>query len=121
MFESSKLIEKPWGSFRQFTHNEETTVKILEVNQGEELSLQLHHKRKEQWYVIEGTPSITRGDDVFVAQAGDEIFINVEQKHRIAAPDNYVRILEIAYGNFDEDQDIVRLEDKYDRAYQQSD
>jgi len=115
MFAPSTITEKPWGDFRQFTHNETTTVKILTVQQGESLSLQLHHHRQEHWFVIDGNPEITRGDNVYLANPGDEVFIDRETQHRISAPGNIVRILEIAYGDFDEINDIVRLEDKYQR------
>jgi mannose-1-phosphate guanylyltransferase/mannose-1-phosphate guanylyltransferase/mannose-6-phosphate isomerase len=107
-------IEKPWGYFRQFTHNEQTTVKILSVNAGEKLSLQTHAKRKEFWRVIVGNPTLTIGEETIDTQPGDEFTIEIGQKHRIATTDTDVIILEIASGYFDED-DIVRFEDKYNR------
>ena len=110
----SELTIKPWGSFRQFTLNQSTTVKTLNVNAGEELSLQTHASREEYWFVLEGHPQITLGDTVFTAGPGQEIFVEQGQEHRIAAPANNIIILEIAYGQFDED-DIVRLSDKYNR------
>ena len=112
---ASEVTNKPWGNFRQFTLNESSTVKILSINAGEELSLQTHKTREEYWFVIEGYPTITRGEQVFTAHPNDEILIEQGQQHRIAALDNDVLILEIAYGHFDED-DIVRLEDRYDRS-----
>ncbi|MCA9351828.1 phosphomannose isomerase type II C-terminal cupin domain [Patescibacteria group bacterium] len=112
---ASHVTKKPWGEFRQFTLNQESTVKTLSVNQGEELSLQTHTSREEYWYVLDGHPRITQGKDIFDAEPGREFFIEQGEKHRIAAPIDDVRILEIAYGHFDED-DIVRLEDRYDRS-----
>lgn len=112
--EKSKITQKPWGNFRQFTLNERTTIKTLNVNKGEILSLQTHKKREEYWFVLSGNPEITLGEEKFIAKPEDEIFIQKEQKHRIAAPNNDVVILEIAYGFFDE-EDIIRLEDKYNR------
>ena len=110
----SELTKKPWGEFRQFTLNEKTTVKTLSVNVGEILSLQTHTTREEYWFVLEGNPEITQGETIFTAEPGQEIFIELGQKHRIAAPTNHVLILEIAHGHFDEN-DIVRLSDKYNR------
>jgi len=110
----SEVTKKPWGEFRQFTLNEETTVKTLTVNSGEVLSLQTHSTREEYWYVIKGHPEITLDDNIFVAEPDQEIFVKQGQKHRISAPTDNVVILEIAHGHFDE-EDIVRLEDKYDR------
>ncbi len=110
----SEVTKKPWGEFRQFTLNQSTTVKTLSVNAGEILSLQTHSTRQEYWYVLEGNPEITKGEGIFVAHPGDEIFIELGEKHRIAAPTDNVVILEIAYGYFDE-EDIIRIEDKYNR------
>src|ERR1700679_216618 len=106
--------KRPWGNFEQFTHNESSTVKIITVNAGEELSLQYHEKRSEFWKVLSGNPTITSGDKVIQAKPGDEFFQQAKQNHRIQAGTIEARILEVAFGTFDED-DIVRLEDKYGR------
>ncbi len=106
--------ERPWGSFRQFTKGELTTVKILNIKAGEAFSKQYHHKRKEFWYVISGEGSITVGEETKEAKAGDEFSIDIETVHRIQGAKQGISVLEISYGEFDE-EDIVRLEDKYGR------
>ncbi len=106
---------RPWGSFRQFTSNEVTTVKILSVTAGQKLSLQYHHKRNEFWRVLSGNPSITIGEETRIAKQGDEFYIDAKAVHRIGAPTDDVEILEIAFGDFDEN-DIVRIEDAYGRT-----
>ncbi|MEK7606287.1 MAG: phosphomannose isomerase type II C-terminal cupin domain [Patescibacteria group bacterium] len=108
-------IERPWGSFRQFTKNEPTTVKILFVRDGEALSLQHHKERSEFWRVLSGTPDIQKGKAVIHAKAGDEFFIDVGESHRITAIGGDATCLEISTGSFNED-DIVREEDNYGRA-----
>ena len=110
-----KYIEqKPWGQFEQFTHNEPVTVKIITVNPNQALSLQYHHNREEFWKVIFGKGEVTIGDTICQAQEGDEFFIAHGQKHRIQTNSSLVKVLEISFGDFDEN-DIVRLEDKYNR------
>ena len=109
------IVKKPWGQFDQFTHNEETTVKILHIKKGEAFSLQYHNKRTEFWRILEGSPEITIGDSVTVGKAGDEFEIKPKVNHRIRSVENDTKILEISYGDFDE-EDIVRLEDKYGRT-----
>jgi len=106
--------ERPWGNFEQFTHNEISTVKLLNVKANEQLSLQYHHKREEFWRVISGSATITVGEIEHTATAGDEFFIPKKTKHRITTTDDSVCILEISFGVFDE-EDIVRLDDKYQR------
>ncbi len=40
-------VERPWGKFRRFTKNTNSTVKILTINPNEVLSLQSHQHRAE--------------------------------------------------------------------------
>ena len=106
--------ERPWGNFERFTHNEITTVKILTIKANEELSLQYHHHREEFWRVLDGKGSFTVGDETKIGQKGDEFFIPIGTVHQIKGTDLPVSVLEIAFGNFDEN-DIVRIKDKYNR------
>jgi mannose-1-phosphate guanylyltransferase/mannose-1-phosphate guanylyltransferase/mannose-6-phosphate isomerase len=106
---------RPWGNFRQFTHGEPTTVKILTVKVGEAFSLQYHHSRDEFWKVLSGTPIVTVGDVTETAEVGQEFFITHGTQHRVSAGNTDATILEISFGQFDE-TDIVRLEDNYGRT-----
>ena len=116
---NSEVTNRPWGSFTSFIKNETCTVKLLNVDQGELLSLQYHRGRDEFWRVISGRPKIIIGQEEFEAREGDEFNIPAMTKHRIIADYDDVVILEIATGDFDED-DIVRLEDKYERDTEKS-
>jgi len=107
--------ERPWGKFEQFSHNEQSTVKIIHVNPNEELSLQYHEKRDEFWKVLDGNPILVIGNKIIKAKPGEEYFVPRKVNHRIMSEDTPIRILEIAFGNFDE-EDIVRLNDKYKRT-----
>lgn len=108
-------VKKPWGLFIQFTHNQKSTVKILEINPGEILSLQSHKKRREFWYVLEGTPTIVINNSIKKYKKSEFIRIGKGIKHRIInKTKKIVRVLEISIGSFDEN-DIVRYEDKYHR------
>lgn len=108
------IEDRPWGSFERFADNEQVTVKILNVNPNQALSLQYHNHRSEFWKVIYGSGKITVGDRVFNAKENDQFFINKGQKHRIETEKDLIKILEISLGQFDEN-DIVRLQDKYSR------
>ena len=37
--------QRPWGEFVEFTRNTPSTVKLINVNAGESLSLQSHENR----------------------------------------------------------------------------
>lgn len=108
-------VDKPWGYFDQFTLNETTTVKILCAKAGESLSLQTHQHRSEFWHVIDGSGTVEIDTQIHTAERGDEFYIPQGSTHRLTGGTSDIRILEIAYGSFDED-DITRLEDKYGRT-----
>lgn len=107
-------IERPWGDFRQFTHGENTTVKIISIKPNTSLSLQYHKNRSEFWKIVSGHPVVTIGENKVTANPGDEFLVAKLEKHRLEAKDDAVQVLEISYGDFDE-EDIVRLEDNYGR------
>jgi mannose-6-phosphate isomerase-like protein (cupin superfamily) len=106
---------RPWGNFERFTLNEKTTVKIVTVNPNEAISLQTHEHRDEFWRVIKGSGTIRIGEIDYPAKEGDTFFSPRESKHRVEGGSEGLSFLEIAFGDFDE-QDITRLEDKYGRA-----
>lgn len=108
-------IERPWGNFRQFTKNQISTVKIITVKPNESLSLQKHSNRSEFWHIISGSGSVQIGDIKKETFAGDEHKILVGEIHRLSAGKNGISVLEIALGDFNEN-DIVHLEDKYGRV-----
>jgi HAD superfamily hydrolase (TIGR01484 family) len=106
---------RPWGKFEQFTHNEVSTVKILEVHPGKRLSLQSHENREEAWVALDDGV-ITEIDGVSkILSQGERVLIRKGSKHRLAADKEIVRVLEISYGHFDED-DIKRYEDDFGRC-----
>jgi mannose-1-phosphate guanylyltransferase/mannose-6-phosphate isomerase len=111
-------VEKPWGEFEQYTHNQNSTVKIITATPGGILSSQYHFKRDELWVVLDEGARVELGDEMLHPQPQQKIFIPRETIHRLSAVgDKPVRVLEISFGEFDE-EDIVRLEDAYGRGGQ---
>ncbi len=106
---------RPWGRFEKFHENKSCTVKLIYVNANSRLSLQYHKKRSEFWKVIKGTAMVEIDEKRIVLEEGETIMIPRQAKHRVLALKSECIILEISYGRFDEN-DIVRLEDDYQRA-----
>lgn len=107
--------QKPWGSFRRFTHNQMSTLKIITVNPGQSLSLQLHCNRDELWVILDPGLQVTVGERTWKPEPCEEIYIPRQTHHRATGVGlRPSRWLEIALGEFDE-RDIVRLEDRYGR------
>ena len=107
--------KKPWGDYEKFTENENSTVKILTINPGEAFSLQHHANRDEYWHVLSGKGRLMIGKETLDLKLKEDYFIPRGTSHRIEALEEKVVVLEISFGDFDE-EDIVRLEDKYGRV-----
>ena len=112
----SVKVVKPWGRFEQYTHNLACTVKIITVAPGGRLSRQYHKNRDELWVVLDEGACVELGEEVLYPEPEEKLFIPRETIHRLSSVgEGEVRILEISFGEFDED-DIVRLEDIYGRV-----
>lgn len=112
--ESIKDI-RPWGNFVQYAYNEKCTVKIIEVNPGQRLSSQSHEKRDELWVILDRGLRVELDDRVIDTEPGDEIVIGKNTKHRLSSIGEKARLLEISFGDFDEN-DIKRFDDDYGRV-----
>lgn len=109
------FVERPWGSFKQFAHNNPCTVSLMTVLPGQRLSLQSHVGRAELWIVMDDGATVQVGEQIKTYNAGDEIWIKAKEKHRLSCSgDTPVRVLEVAFGNWQQ-EDIERYDDDYQR------
>lgn len=113
-----QLVTRPWGDFKQFAHNEEVTVSLMVVQPGQRLSLQSHTARAELWIVLDDGATVQVGDEIVHPRAGDEIWIPAQSKHRLSSHDKAVRVLEVAFGNWQQN-DVTRYDDDYRRPEQE--
>ena len=107
------IESRPWGSFSTYAENAQATIKTIEVQKGEALSLQYHRDREEIWFFVSGIAQVTLGDETRLENAGSIIHIPRETIHRIETVSD-VKLVEVSLGEFDEN-DIVRLSDRYGR------
>ncbi len=105
---------RPWGSYSQYAFNEDVTVSMMIVEPGERLSLQSHTGRAELWIVLDDGAAIQIGDQIHHATAGEEFWIAAGQRHRLSSTGGRVRVLEVAFGNWQQ-EDITRYDDDYNR------
>lgn len=109
------LVERPWGSFKQYAHNRECTVSLMTVLPRQRLSLQSHTGRAELWIVLDDGAVVQVGDTERELQAGNEVWIPGNEKHRLSCRgDKAVRVLEVAFGNWQQ-ADITRYADDFNR------
>lgn len=110
-----ETVTRPWGVFRQFAFNEEVTVSLMTVAPEMRLSLQSHTGRAELWIVLDPGAVIQVDDEVFYPEAGAEIWIPANARHRLSSSGPAVRVLEVAFGNWQQ-ADITRYADDFKRA-----
>lgn len=108
--------DRPWGRFDSLDMGDSHQVKRIKVNPGGQLSLQYHHHRAEHWIVVAGTARVTLDDQVMDLNPCEQVFIPQGAVHRLENVTNKpVEIIEVQYGSYLGEDDIVRLEDVYGR------
>lgn len=115
-----KYLEKenrPWGLFYVLNNEENYKIKRIEVNPNQRLSYQYHKKRSETWVLIQGNCIITLDDKDYEFKKGDTIVIDQGIKHRVENIGSEVLVfIEIQTGSYFGEDDIVRIEDDYNRV-----
>ena len=109
--------ERPWGRFYILNESKKFKIKKIEVDPNQRLSYQFHKKRSEIWVIIEGTAHITLDDKTFIKEKEDIIEIPKNIKHRVQNQCSQKLVfIEIQTGNYFGEDDIVRIEDQYNRS-----
>ena len=108
-------ISKPWGYEQIWAQTKSYVGKIIVINPGHRLSKQYHIKKTETIYVLEGILLNFDADDNMTTYGpGQAVHIKKNQIHRFGAPEGrYVKIVEVSTPELD---DVVRLEDDYNRS-----
>jgi len=107
---------RPWGKYEILLSSDNCKVKKITVNPGGRLSYQYHHKRSEVWTVTSGVATITLDDDIQDYSYGETILIPKGTKHRVEnRGEEDLNFIEVQHGSYFGEDDIVRIEDDYNR------
>lgn len=107
---------RPWGTYEVLLDVENVKVKRIIVNPNQRLSYQYHHKRQENWTVVEGELTIILDNFKHKRLSGESIQISLGSHHRAWNETNKpVTFIEVQTGIYFGEDDIVRLEDDYSR------
>ena len=108
---------RPWGHYEILLDEEYCKVKRIYVKPGQRLSYQYHHKRQEAWTVVSGVARITLNGTTHDYEPGQTVLIPLGVKHRMANPseEQDMILVEVQTGTYFGEDDIVRVEDDYDR------
>jgi mannose-1-phosphate guanylyltransferase/mannose-6-phosphate isomerase len=108
---------RPWGYFETLNIAPRFQVKLLHVKPGGKLSMQMHHHRSEHWVVVHGTAKVTIGDEEKLVYENQSVYIVATQWHRLENPGKTpLEIIEVQLGSYLGEDDIVRADDIYRRA-----
>ena len=103
--------------------------KILLVKPKARLSWQYHHRRKETWRVVEGPVGIARSltDEQSIVesfQTGETVVMEMGERHRLIGLESWGVVAEFWQhtdpDNPSDEDDIVRVQDDYDRSTPES-
>tara|TARA_B100000424_G_scaffold45364_1_gene31201 strand:+ start:78 stop:425 length:348 start_codon:yes stop_codon:yes gene_type:complete len=113
---SNYIEERPWGKFEILVDSDNCKVKRITVYPGGRLSYQYHYKRSEVWTIVSGVATMTLNDKISDYIYGETILIPQGTKHRVENKglDDLV-FIEVQHGSYFGEDDIVRIEDDYNR------
>jgi len=114
-------VYRPWGSYTELEKGDRYRIKRITVKPGEALSLQLHYHRSEHWVVVKGTAKVILEDEngelkEFFIHENESIYVPKTRKHRLINLGKVpLEIIEVQVGEYVEEDDIVRFDDRYCR------
>lgn len=108
---------RPWGFFETLSLAPRFQVKLLHVKPGGKLSMQMHHHRSEHWIVVQGTAKVVIGDHEQLVRENESVYIIATQWHRLENPGKVpLELIEVQIGTYLGEDDIIRADDVYNRA-----
>lgn len=105
-------IDKPWGHEVIWAQTEYYVGKILWIEAGEALSLQVHLRKDETILLKNGRLRLQLGTEDKILEPGGHAHIPAGTVHRMIA----IETCEIIEVSTPELNDVVRLEDRYGRV-----
>lgn len=111
-----RTAHRPWGSYTVLEDTPGYKIKRIMVKPGKRLSLQKHFHRNEHWIVLSGTATVTVGEKTFSVHPNESTYIKAGEIHRLANLGKIpLTIIETQVGEYTGEDDIVRIEDDYNR------
>jgi mannose-1-phosphate guanylyltransferase len=109
-------VHRPWGTYTVLEDTPKYKIKRIKVEVGKRLSLQKHLHRNEHWIVVSGTATVRVEDKTFTLRANESTYIKMGELHRLANDGKVpVVVIEAQIGDYLGEDDIIRVEDDYQR------
>lgn len=116
-----EIVQRAWGTYEVLLEGPRYKVKRLIMEPGQTFSYQYHHHRAEVWTVVAGSALVKLGvadpsgaalhpAERFVPE-GQTVLIPLGHAHKMTNPGKIpLHIIEVQYGSYLEEDDIVRLD-----------
>jgi mannose-1-phosphate guanylyltransferase/mannose-6-phosphate isomerase len=112
-----RRMYRPWGYYQSIDHGSRYQVKRIVVRPGGRLSLQKHYHRAEHWIVVRGAAEVTLNGTLQLVHENESIYLPIGSDHRLANPGKIdLELIEVQTGSYLGEDDIVRIEDVYNRS-----
>ncbi|HDT2118873.1 TPA: mannose-1-phosphate guanylyltransferase/mannose-6-phosphate isomerase, partial [Enterobacter roggenkampii] len=110
-------VFRPWGKYDSIDTGERYQVKRISVKPGEGLSEQMHHHRSEHWVIVSGTAKVTINGEEKLLTENESVYIPLGIVHSLENPGKIMlELIEVRSGSYLEEDDIIRLSDRYGRV-----
>ncbi len=110
-------VQRPWGTYDSVDVGEHHQVKRIKVNPGARLSRQSHEKRDEHWIVVKGKAEVYKDGEVSILSENESTFLPKGCVHSLGNRETTtLEIVEVQYGSYLGEDDIVRYDDLYGRV-----
>jgi mannose-1-phosphate guanylyltransferase/mannose-6-phosphate isomerase len=114
--EAGARVYRPWGSYQSLDSGDRYQVKRIVVTPGGRLSLQKHAHRSEHWIVVKGTAEVTIGEKIMTVHENQSVYVPQGAVHRLENTGKInLELIEVQTGSYLGEDDIVRLDDVYNR------
>ena len=114
--EIHRVAHRPWGTYEVLVDTKGYKVKRIVVKPNGRLSLQKHYHRNEHWIVVTGTATVTVENETKLVRPNESTYIKMGQVHRLENGGKIdLVMIEVQVGEYTGEDDIVRIEDIYQR------
>ena len=112
-----EIYPRPWGFYKTVILNDFCQCKIITIKPKSSISLQKHLKREEHWIIVNGYGEAIINTEKIQIKEGTHLHIPKNTIHRLINTSNseYLILTEVQLGDYFGEDDIIRLEDDYNR------
>ncbi len=117
-FDNNRLSYREWGVYELLNYSDGYKVKKITVYPGMMMNLHQHERRSEHWSVVEGTATITLGNETKDYKKYESVFVPIGVKHKVANKTNQdVVIIEVGIGEEISESDMVKIYETEENNY----